>query len=84
MHHLRPVRLQLLDHFLARQQLCLLLVEFLDLLDLDVDLGDLVLEEGVAVVLAADLVVVVDVDQEPEHYARQRRQAQQRGKFLLA
>src|SRR5690606_17458314 len=82
-HALRAVGLQLLDHLLARQQAGLLAIELLDLLDLRVDLADLVLEEGVALVLPGDLGVVVEVDQEPQHDAGQRGQRQHQAEFLL-
>ena len=65
-HHLRPARLQLFDHFLAGQQVGLLLVQFVDLGDLRLDQLDLVLQVEVAGFLALDLAVVVHDDQEAE------------------
>src|SRR5690606_10352050 len=82
--HLRAVGLQLLDHFLARQQAGLLAIELFDLGDAGLDLLDLVLQVGVAGVLAVDLGVVVAVDQEPQQQAGQRGDAQHDAEFLLA
>src|SRR5690606_17514260 len=58
------------------QQTVLLGVEFLDLLVLLLDLGDLGLQERVAFVLALDLPVVVEPDEEGQQRAAERSQAE--------
>src|SRR5690606_37565042 len=83
-HHLRAVGLQLLDDFLARHQLGLLLVERLDLLDLAVDLGDLAAQVLVAGGLAGDAAAVEAVDQERQQHAGRDGQAQHADEFLLS
>lgn len=76
MHHLRAVGLQFLDDFLARQQPALLLVQALDFLVLGLDLGDLGLQEIVALGLSRHLAVVVEPQQEREQQASGGRGAQ--------
>src|SRR5690606_9350918 len=83
-HHLRAAGLELFDHFLARQQAGALAVEFLDLLDRLVHLGDLLVQVAVALVLAVDLGVVVAVDQEPERHAGDRGEGDREAELLLA
>jgi len=82
--HLRTVGLQLLDDFLAGQQAALLLVELLDFLVLRLDLGDLVLEEIVALGLAGHLAVVVEPQQERQQQAGNRGGAEHDVELALA
>src|SRR5690606_26437885 len=81
---LRASVLQLLDHVLAAQQPGRLAADVVHRGDPRLDLADLLLEVGVAAVLAVDLRVVVAVDQEPEHQAGQRRHAEHGVELLLA
>src|SRR5690606_32907776 len=76
--------LELFDDLLARQQLALLPVEFVDFLDLGIDLGDLAPQVVVAVVLVADPAVVPADDQERRQQARHHRQGEHPQEVLLA
>src|SRR5690606_13039114 len=59
-------------------------VQLLDLLDGFIHLGDLLVHEGVARLLAFDLGVVIAVDEEPQQHAGQDRQDDHDHEFLLA
>src|SRR5690606_8839255 len=76
--------LQLLDHLLARQQAVLLGVKLGDLLVLLLDLGDLGLEEAVALHLPADLAVVVEPHQQRDQDAAQGGHAEHGLELALA
>jgi len=57
MHRLCAIRLQGLDHLLAGEQRGNLVPQLLDLVDLLVELGDLALEERIAIGLVFDALV---------------------------
>ncbi|MNE86445.1 hypothetical protein D3C80_1835470 [compost metagenome] len=84
MDHLRTLGLQLLDHRLAGQQSILLLVKAVDFLVLLLDLVDLGLQVGVAIVLPADLHVVVEPDQQRQQQATQGGHTQHDAELALA
>src|SRR3989442_10446711 len=71
-HGLRAVRLQRLDHLLAREQRLDLVLQLVDFGDLLVELGDLALQEFVAVGLDLDLGGVKAVHRDHDQDARQR------------
>ena len=61
--HLVTIPLQLLDHFLAREQGLMLVLKLLDVRNLRLDLLDFSVEEGVAILLARYLAIEVGPDQ---------------------
>src|SRR5690606_40675383 len=60
-----------------------LAIKFLDLLDPLVDFLDLLLEERIALLLAGNLRVVVEVEQEPQGQPGKRGDAEHHAEFLL-
>ena len=84
MHRFRTVRLQGFDHLLPRQQRLRLVAEPVDFLDLLVELGDLGLEEIVAVVLIVDACRDHDVSQTNDGNSQDRQPDRERDELSLA